>query len=83
MSRQQELDLLKIVREKIELAGNRGQKEQYHVKGEYGDAGWMDYLKGIRDACWTVDEIINELKEKHPCEECQDLECDGCPYDDK
>ena len=22
-------------------------------------------------------------EEKHPCEECQEFECDGCPYGDK
>lgn len=83
MSKEQELDLAKVIREKIELAGQRGQKEQYHVDSEYGDHGWMDYLKGIRDACWAVDEVIAELKEKHPCEECQEWVCDGCPYSDK
>ena len=50
---------LKNARLQIELRGQRGQKEQYHVDGEYGDKGWMDYLKGIRDACWAVDEMID------------------------
>ena len=62
------LDLLKVVRKKIELAGQRGQKEQYHVEGEYGDHGWMHYLKGIRDACWAVDEIIKEIEDYKPTE---------------
>ena len=50
---------LKNARLQIELRGQRGQKEQYHVNGEYGDHGWIDYLKGIRDACWAVDEMID------------------------
>ena len=83
MSKEQELDLARVIREKIELVGQQGQKEQYHVDGEYGDHGWMHYLKGIRDACWAVDKVIAELKEKHPCEECQEWECDRCPYSDK
>ena len=83
MSKEQELDLAKSIREKIELVGQRVLKEQYHVDGEYGYHGWMHYLKGIRDACWAVDEVIAELKEKHPCEECQACECDKCPYSDK
>ena len=48
MSKEQELDLARVIREKIELVGQQGQKEQYHVDGEYGDHGWMHYLKGIR-----------------------------------
>ena len=36
--------------------------------------------KAIRE---KIDEVIAKLKEKHPCEECQEWECDGCPYSDK
>ena len=68
MSKEQELNLARVIREKIELAGQQGKKEQYHVVGEYGDHGWMDYLKGIRDACWAVDEIIEEIESYKPTE---------------
>ena len=54
---------LKNARIKIEQAGQRGQKEQYHVDGEYGDHGWLHYCKGIRDACWAIDAMIKELEE--------------------
>ena len=55
---------LKNARIKIEQAGQRGQKEQYHVDGEYGDHGWLHYCKGIRDACWAIDDMISEQEEK-------------------
>ena len=54
-------ELLTIVRHRINDAGNKGKKERYHVDGEYGDQGWMDYLKGIVDACWEIDDMIEEL----------------------
>lgn len=54
---------LKNARIKIEQAGQRGQKEQYHVDGEYGGHGWLHYCKGIRDACWAIDAMIKESEE--------------------
>ena len=52
---------LKNARIKIEQAGQRGQKERYHVDGEYGDHGWLHYCKGVRDACWAIDDMISDL----------------------
>ena len=54
-------DLLTVVRKRIELAGNTARKERYHYGNEMGDAGWMGYQKGIRDACWTIDDTIAKL----------------------
>ena len=82
MSKFQEIQLLKTIRQKIDFAGKCGLKEQYHVEGDAGDRGWMDYLQGIRDALLTVDEHIAALEETHPCEECDDMHCDECPYGD-
>lgn len=63
MSNKTDLLILKIARDRITQAGNRGKKRQYHVDNEVGDAGWMDYTKGIRDACWAIDELMEEVKD--------------------
>lgn len=60
---------LKNARIKIEQAGQRGQKEQYHVDGEYGDHGWLHYCKGIRDACWAIDKLIDGYQRHEVSEE--------------
>ena len=67
---------LMIIRSRIEEAGRQGSEKQYHADGEFGDHGWMDYLKGIRDACWTIDRIIKEedtkVKEGYVrCKDCK------------
>lgn len=64
MSKETDKLILKIARDRITQAGNRGKKNQYHVEGEYGDNGWMDYTKGIRDACWAIDELIEEVEDE-------------------
>ena len=64
MSKETDKLILKIARDRITQAGNRGKKHQYHVEGEYGDKGWMDYTKGIRDACWAIDELIEEVEDE-------------------
>jgi len=64
MSKETDKLILKIARDRITQAGNRGKKNQYHVEGEYGDKGWMDYTKGIRDACWAIDELIEEVEDE-------------------
>lgn len=61
MTREEKKDLLKIARQRITDAGNKGKKKRYHVEGEYGDKGWMDYSKGIVDACWAIDELIEDV----------------------
>lgn len=60
---------LKNDRTKIEQAGQRGQKEQYHVDGEYGDHGWLHYCEGIRDACWAIDKLIDGYQRHEVLEE--------------
>ena len=64
MSKETDKLILKIARDRITQAGNRGKRDQYHVEGEYGDKGWMDYTKGIRDACWAIDELIEEVEDE-------------------
>ena len=64
MSKETDKLILQIARDRITQAGNRGKKNQYHVEGEYGDKGWMDYTKGIRDACWAIDELIEEVEDE-------------------
>lgn len=62
--RQGRSDILHEAREKITCAGNEGKRSQYHVEGEYGDRGWMDYTKGIRDACWAIDKMVEEEEQQ-------------------
>ena len=64
MSKETDKLILKIARDRITQAGNRGKRDQYHVEGEYGDKGWMDYTKGIRDACWAIDELMEEVEDE-------------------
>ena len=64
MTREEKKELLKIARQRITDAGNKGKKKRYHVEGEYGDKGWMDYSKGIVDACWAIDELMEEVEDE-------------------
>ena len=67
------LELLKDYRQHLQNDLETLKEEKRRLEFEYE-------AKAIRE---KTDEVIAKLKEKHPCEECQEWECDGCPYSDK
>ena len=52
------IDLLDVIRARIEYTGIQAKKDRYHD----GDAnGWTDYHKGIQDACRIIDDAVTQL----------------------
>lgn len=62
MSKAQEKFILTIARKRITEAGNIGKEKRYHVVDGFGKQGWVDYCKGIRDAVWAIDELIEDVE---------------------